>query len=80
MEKNYKVKINPTQKLKLTYEDMVKIVVQFLEEQQAVYIEELNRHIRDYNDDPKEYIREDIIDTSEYVKANRFIINFYKGG
>jgi hypothetical protein len=76
MQDTYQV--NATTKINLTYDETVNLLVNFLEREYDSYSEGLVRHCRDYAEEQKEYIFEDVKDNVKILEAIEHVISYYK--
>jgi len=67
-----------TTQINLSYDQTVELLIKFLEKEFDSYADGLNNHCRDYADNPKEYVLEDIKDNIKILNAIEHVISYYK--
>ena len=67
-----------TNRVTLTYDQTVNLLVRFLETEFDSYSDGLKNHCRDYADNGELYVLEDIKDNVKILNAIEHVISYYK--
>jgi hypothetical protein len=67
-----------TTQINLSYDQTVDLLINFLEREYDTYVQGLASHCRDYSEEQKEYMFEDIKDNVKILEAIQHVISYYK--